>query len=43
MWLHVGIALTMHLGMFSFGMLAFYPLLFDALFEQRPPTDPTRR
>ncbi|MFT5460819.1 MAG: hypothetical protein ACI9K2_007339 [Myxococcota bacterium] len=29
MWIHLGIAVTMHLGMFSYGMLAFYPLLFD--------------
>ncbi len=27
-WIHIGIICTMHLGMFSFGMLAFYPLLF---------------
>jgi len=28
--LHLGIAATMNLGAFSFGMLAFYPLLFSA-------------
>ena len=26
--LHVGLALTMELGMFPFGMLALYPVLF---------------
>lgn len=28
-FMHLGIAAWMHLGMFSYGMLAFYPLLFS--------------
>lgn len=28
MWIHIGIAFTMKLGMFSYAMLAFYPVLF---------------
>jgi len=33
--MHLGIALTMDLGMFSWGMLALYPILFAPLLERR--------
>lgn len=33
-FMHVGIAAWMHLGMFSYGMLAFYPLLFSPWTEK---------
>ena len=32
--MHLGIALTMDLGMFSWGMLALYPILLARLFER---------
>ncbi|MDP2310340.1 MAG: HTTM domain-containing protein [Pseudomonadota bacterium] len=32
--MHLGIALTMDLGMFSWGMLALYPILFARAFER---------
>lgn len=34
-WIHVGIALTMDLGMFPFGMLSLYPLLFARWLPRR--------
>jgi hypothetical protein len=33
MWIHIFIAATLHLGMFSYGMLAFYPILLSPWFE----------
>ena len=33
--MHLGIAATMHLGMFSWGMLSLYPLLFSAWIVRR--------
>lgn len=42
--MHLGIALTMDLGMFSWGMLALYPVLFARAFErhQAPITSSIR-